>query len=161
MLAAGRFGLVIAERVEFVGAVEEALDRSAGDDRVGCGKKDRLSHLMVPWPHADRQPLVPVEASISEDEIALLLEIRRAGSQRRLHYHLYGNPGGPVGAFHVPAARFLLEARIDLRRAVVIPRPVPRERFQVDATDHWPGSHSAIGNGAHEVEGIVGDETTS
>jgi hypothetical protein len=138
--------------------VKEALDRSAGDDHVGRGEEHRLPHLMIPRPHADRQPLVAVEAGVAEDEIALLLEVHRPRPQRRLHDHLHGNPGGPVGAFHVPATGTLLEPRIDLRRAVVIPGPVPGERLQIDAADHRPRSHRAVGYPSHEVEGLVGDE---
>ena len=55
-----------------------------------------------------------------------------------LHDHLDGDPGRPVRALHVAAAGALLEARIDLRRAVMFPRPMPGQRFKIDRADDGP-----------------------
>jgi hypothetical protein len=51
---ARRLRLIVAKSIEFVSAVQKALDRSASNDGIGRGEKDRLSHLVVPRPHAKR-----------------------------------------------------------------------------------------------------------
>src|SRR5713101_1275000 len=55
MQPTGRVRLVVAERVKHVVAVEEAVDRRAGGDRIGRGEKHRLPHLLVPGTHAHRE----------------------------------------------------------------------------------------------------------
>src|SRR5215510_7617164 len=122
---AWRLRLVVAERVERVGAMQKALDRGAGDDRRGSGEEHRLAQLLVPAPHADREPLVAVEAGVAQNELPLLLEFGRARAQRRLHHHLDRDPGRPVGPFHAASTARPVEAHIDLRPAVALPGPVP------------------------------------
>ena len=113
---------------------------------------------MVPGPHADRQTLVAVEAAVAENEGALFGEVGGARAQRRLHDHLDREPGGPVGAGHMPATRLFLEARIDLRRTVALPGPVPGNGLQVDAAHHRTRPRQLIRHSAGEIEGVVGDE---
>ena len=55
------FRLVVAERIEVVGLVQKALDRRAGNHFIGRGQQDRLTHLMVPGPHADSKAFVAIE----------------------------------------------------------------------------------------------------
>ena len=52
----------------------------------------------------------------------------------------------------------LLEAGVHLRRAVVLPGPVPGGGFEIDAADHRPRPYGVVGHLAGEVEGVVGDE---
>src|SRR5580692_1539222 len=153
---AGRLGLVVAERVELVGAMQEAFDRRARHHHIGGGQQHRLPHLMVPGPHPDRQPLVAVEGGVAENELLLLLEVDRAGTQSGLHDHLDGDPGRPVGPLHMAAAGALLEARIHLRGAVVLPGPMPGDRLEIDAADDRARTHGVIGHLPHEIEGFVG-----
>src|SRR5882724_10696217 len=72
---ARRFGLVVAERIERIGAVQEALDRRARRHRKRRRQEHRLPQLLVPAAHADGEPLVAIEARVAENEFALLLEV--------------------------------------------------------------------------------------
>src|SRR6516162_463758 len=155
---ARRLRLVIAERIELVALVEKALDRRARDHLVRCREQNRLAQLVIPGPHAYRQALVAVEASLAKDELALLGEIRRARAQRGLHHHLDRDPGRPIRTLHVAPARALLEARVDLRRAIVLPGPMPGGGLEVDAADHRPRAHRVIRHRAGKIEGVIGDE---
>src|SRR5579883_288375 len=125
-------GLVVAERVELIGTMQEAFDGSACHHLVRRRQQHRLPHLMIPWADPDREPLVAIEGGIAHDELLLLGEIDRAGAQRRLHDHLDCDPGGPVGAFHPVAGRAPFKAVIHLRGAVVVPGPVPGDRLKID-----------------------------
>jgi hypothetical protein len=107
---ARRLLLVVAECVERVGAMQKALDRGIGNDLVRRCQQHRLSHLMVPGAHADRQTFAAIEIAVAQDERALLGEIGGFRPQRRLHDHPDRHPGCPIGPFHVPATGFLLEA---------------------------------------------------
>src|SRR5262245_58007846 len=133
---AWRLRLVVAERVERVGAMQKARDRGAGEYRTGSREEHRLAQLLVPAPHADREPLVAVEAGVAEDELPLLAELRRARAQRCLHHHLDRDPGCPVGAVHAPPAARPVEADIDLRAAIALPGPVPGDRLEIDCAHH-------------------------
>jgi len=72
---ARRFLLIVAERVERIGAMQKALDGRIGEDFVGRREQDGLAHLMVLGPYADRQAFVAVEAAVAQNERALLGEI--------------------------------------------------------------------------------------
>src|SRR5208282_4259629 len=113
-----------------------------------------LPHLMVPGPHADRETFIAVEAAVAENEGPLFAEVGGTRAQRRLHDHLDREPGGPIAARHVPAARLFLEARIDLRRAVALPGPVPGDRLEIDAAHHRTRPRELIRHSAGEIEGV-------
>src|SRR5258708_17259728 len=113
---------------------------------------------MIPRSNPDRETLVAVEGGVAVNEFPLPRKIDRAGAQGGLHDHLHREPGRPVGALHVAAAGALLEARIDLRGAVVLPGPMPSDRLKIDAADDRARAHRAIGYLAHEIEGFVGHE---
>src|SRR5262245_29253950 len=155
---ARRLRLVVAERVERVGAMQEAIDRRAGDDCRGRRQEHGLPHLLVPAPHTHRKALVAIEAGIAEDERPLLVELGRARAQRRLHHHLHGDPGRPVGALHTPSAARPIETRVDLRPPIAFPGPVPADRLEIDRTHHRPRLHSLKRHLAGKLESVVGDE---
>src|SRR5690606_17136936 len=100
-----------------------------------------------------REPFSAVEAVAGENEVALRLEIRRARALRRLHYHLDGDPRGPIFAAHAPPPSELLEARVHLRRAVALPGPVPGHRLKVDRADYRARPHGVVRHLPGEVEG--------
>src|SRR5712692_2028445 len=110
---------------------------------------------MVPRTHADGEALVAVEAGVAENKVSLLPEVGRAGPQCRLHDHLHGDPGRPVGALHVAAAATRLKARIDLGSAITLPGPMPRHGFEIDGADHRPCPDGVIRYLPGEIERIV------
>jgi hypothetical protein len=55
---AGRFRLVVSERIKLIRAVEKSLDWRAGDHGIRSGQQHRLAHLMVPGPHPDHECLL-------------------------------------------------------------------------------------------------------
>src|ERR1700730_11924884 len=108
--------------------------------------------------YADREPLVAVEVSLAQNDFSLRLEIRRTRAQRSLRHHLHRNPTGPIRTLHVTAAGTLLEARIDLRGAIVLPGPMPGHRLEIDAAGDRPRSYRVVGHLPRKIKGAVGDE---
>ena len=137
---------VIAEGIEVVGLVQEALDGCAANHFIGGGQQDRLTHLMVPGPHADSKAFVTIKIVVAEDEGALHGEVRRMGAQGRLHDHLDRDPRCPIRSFHVAATGLLFKARVHLRRTVALPGPVPSHRFEIDAADHGARAYKMVGH---------------
>ena len=58
----------------------------------------------------------------------------------------------------MPAAGACLKTGLHLRRAVVLPGPMPGDRREIDAADDRPRALRAVGDRAGKVERVVGDE---
>src|SRR5262245_54460644 len=78
---ARRLRLIVAERIEHIGLVQEAFDGRAHGDRERRRQKYRLPQLLVPFTNAHRKPLVSVENGVAQDELPLLAELVRARTQ--------------------------------------------------------------------------------
>jgi len=77
---ARRIRLVVAERIELVGAMEKALDGCARDHRIRAREQDRLPQLMVQGRTLTVSPLLPSNAPVRMKSRCVRKSIERVRS---------------------------------------------------------------------------------